>query len=149
MRLLAQGVVGSATRLVRELQSGDSTVIFGAAALWEGVDIPGSALSQIIVVRLPFPSPVDPIHAARGERYEDSFLEYLLPRAILRFRQGFGRLIRHEGDKGIFTILDSRFVSARYGNQFAKSLSGTDIQTVKLGEIQTEITNWLDEETAE
>ena len=146
VRLLAQGVDGSATRLVRELQSSDSTVIFGAAALWEGVDIPGRALSQIIVVRLPFPSPVDPIHAARGERYEDSFLEYLLPRAILRFRQGFGRLIRHEDDKGIFTILDSRFVSARYANQFAKSLSDTDIKTVRLGELQTEIASWLGEE---
>ena len=147
VRLLAQGVDGSATRLVRELQSSDSTVIFGAAALWEGVDIPGRALSQIIVVRLPFPSPVDPIHAARGERYEDSFLEYSLPRAILRFRQGFGRLIRHEDDKGIFTILDSRFVSARYANQFAKSLSDADITTARLGELQTEIANWLGEET--
>jgi len=143
VRLLSQGIDGSAARLVRELQSGESTVIFGVAALWEGVDIPGRALSQIIVVRLPFPSPVDPIHAARGERYEDSFLEYLLPRAILRFRQGFGRLIRHEDDKGIFTILDSRFLTARYGVQFAQSLPDTQIETVRLVDLQSEITNWL------
>ena len=143
VRLLSQGIDGSATRLVRELQSGESTVIFGAAALWEGVDIPGRALSQIIVVRLPFPSPVDPIHAARGEQYEDSFSEYLLPRAILRFRQGFGRLIRHEGDKGIFTILDSRFSTARYGVRFAQSLPDAEIETVQLADLQGEITNWL------
>jgi DNA polymerase-3 subunit epsilon/ATP-dependent DNA helicase DinG len=143
VRLLSQGIDGSATRLVRELQSGESTVIFGAAALWEGVDIPGRALSQIIVVRLPFPSPVDPIHAARGEQYEDSFSEYLLPRAILRFRQGFGRLIRHEGDKGIFTILDSRFSTARYGVQFSQSLPDAEIETVQLADLQGEITNWL------
>ena len=143
VRLLSQGIDGSATRLVRELQSGESTVIFGAAALWEGVDIPGRALSQIIVVRLPFPSPVDPIHAARGEQYEDSFSEYLLPRAILRFRQGFGRLIRHEGDKGIFTILDSRFSTARYGVRFAQSLPDAEIETVQLADLQSEITNWL------
>ena len=143
VRLLSQGIDGSATRLVRELQSGESTVIFGAAALWEGVDIPGRALSQIIVVRLPFPSPVDPIHAARGERYEDSFSEYLLPRAILRFRQGFGRLIRHEGDKGIFTILDSRLATARYGTQFAQSLPDAQIETIRLVELQSEVTNWL------
>jgi predicted DnaQ family exonuclease/DinG family helicase len=143
VRLLSQGIDGSATRLVRELQSGESTVIFGAAALWEGVDIPGRALSQIIVVRLPFPSPVDPIHAARGEQYEDSFSEYLLPRAILRFRQGFGRLIRHEGDKGIFTILDSRFSTARYGVQFSQSLPDAEIETVQLADLQSEITNWL------
>ena len=143
VRLLSQGIDGSATRLVRELQSGEFTVVFGAAALWEGVDIPGRALSQIIVVRLPFPSPVDPIHAARGEQYEDSFSEYLLPRAILRFRQGFGRLIRHEGDKGIFTILDSRFSTARYGVQFAQSLPDAEIETVQLADLQSEITNWL------
>jgi DNA polymerase-3 subunit epsilon/ATP-dependent DNA helicase DinG len=148
VRLLSQGVDGSATRLVRELQSGEPTVIFGAAALWEGVDIPGRALSQIIVVRLPFPSPVDPIHAARGERYEDSFSEYLLPRAILRFRQGFGRLIRHEGDKGIFTILDSRFLTARYGAQFAQSLPDTPIETVRLVDLQSEVSNWLTDGSA-
>ena len=142
VRLLSQGIDGSATRLVRELQSGKPTVIFGAAALWEGVDIPGRALSQIIVVRLPFPSPVDPIHAARGEQYEDSFSEYLLPRAILRFRQGFGRLIRHEDDKGIFTILDSRFLTARYGVQFAQSLPDAEIETIQLVDLQSEITNW-------
>jgi ATP-dependent DNA helicase DinG len=61
----------------------------------------------------------------------------------LRFRQGFGRLIRHEGDKGIFTILDSRFSTARYGVRFAQSLPDAEIETVQLADLQSEITNWL------
>jgi len=118
-------------------------VVFGTAAMWEGVDVPGPALSQVVMVRLPFPSPVDPIHSARSDEFDNPFIEYSLPKAILRFRQGFGRLIRGENDRGVFTILDSRFVNARYGNEFAGILPDTEIGNATIADAGNIIRGWL------
>ncbi len=143
IRLLSQGLDGSADRLTRLLRTEEKLVVFGTAAMWEGVDVPGPALSQIIMVRLPFPSPVDPIHSARGDEFDNPFIDYSLPKAILRFRQGFGRLIRGENDRGVFTILDSRFVNARYGSEFAGILPDSQIENTNISDAGNIIRGWL------
>ena len=118
-------------------------MIFGTASLWEGIDIRGEALSLLIIARLPFNDPTDPIHKARSEIYENGFLEYALPLAILRFRQGFGRLIRDRKDVGVVVVLDSRLTTKRYGTSFLKALPGCTEITGTSGNIAEEIQTWL------
>ncbi len=91
---------------------------WGHVPFWEGVDIPGEALSILVIAKLPFAVPSDPLVAARSETFEDPFNEYHLPEAILRFRQGFGRLIRTQSDRGVVVILDRRVLTKSYGKLF-------------------------------
>ena len=100
IQVLGQGIDGSARQLVRALQSNPNTVLLGTASFWEGVDIVGEALSLLVMTRLPFNVPSDPVFAARAAMYDDSFAQYALPQAVLRFKQGFGRLIRSKTDTG-------------------------------------------------
>ena len=93
IQVLGQGIDGSARQLVRTLQSNPNTVLLGTASFWEGVDIVGEALSLLVIPRLPFNVPSDPVFAARSGLYDDPFAQYALPQAVLRFKQGFGRLI--------------------------------------------------------
>jgi DNA polymerase-3 subunit epsilon/ATP-dependent DNA helicase DinG len=86
------------------------------------VDIPGESLSVLVIVKLPFDVPSDPIIAARSETFEDPFNEYQLPEAILKFRQGFGRLIRTQSDRGVVVVLDKRILSKKYGKYFIESI---------------------------
>ena len=120
--LLAQRIDGSPRRLIERMRLGGPVVVFGAATFWEGVDIAGPALSALAIVRLPFAVPTDPVIAARSELFENPFMEYSVPQAILRFKQGFGRLIRRHEDVGVCAILDRRVVSKRYGRSFLESL---------------------------
>jgi DNA polymerase-3 subunit epsilon/ATP-dependent DNA helicase DinG len=120
--LLAQRIDGSPRRLIERMRLGGSVVVFGAATFWEGVDIAGPALSALAIVRLPFAVPTDPVIAARSELFENPFMDYSVPQAILRFKQGFGRLIRRHEDVGVCAILDRRVVSKRYGRSFLESL---------------------------
>ena len=85
---------------IRYFKTTERAVLLGTRAFWEGVDVPGEALSVLVIVKLPFDVPSDPIVAARSETFEDAFGEYSLPEAILRFRQGFGRLIRTQSRSG-------------------------------------------------
>jgi len=119
---LAQGVDGSPRQLVRALKSDPQTLILGTSSFWEGVDIPGEHLSLLVMARLPFNVPTDPVFAARSAVYEDSFAQYALPQAVIRFKQGFGRLIRTKADRGVFVVLDQRVVSKQYGSAFLESL---------------------------
>ena len=93
-------------------------MLLGTRSFWEGVDIPGEALSVLVIVKLPFAVPSDPLVAARSETFEDPFNEYHLPEAILRFRQGFGRLIRTQSDRGVVAILNRRVLTKTYGKLF-------------------------------
>ena len=112
---LAQGIDGSPRQLVRALLSNPQTVLLGTSSFWEGVDIPGDALSLLVIARLPFAVPTDPVYAARAALYDDAFNQYALPQAVIRFKQGFGRLIRTKQDRGVLVVLDQRIVGKEYG----------------------------------
>jgi DNA polymerase-3 subunit epsilon/ATP-dependent DNA helicase DinG len=103
-------------------KSSERTVLLGTRSFWEGVDVIGPALSALVLVRLPFAVPNDPIVAARSETFDDPFYNYQVPDAILRFRQGFGRLIRSKTDRGVVLVLDKRVTSKGYGRLFLESL---------------------------
>jgi DNA polymerase-3 subunit epsilon/ATP-dependent DNA helicase DinG len=121
--LLVQGEGASRQQLLESFKDLDSrTVLLGTRSFWEGVDVPGIALQALLIVRLPFDVPSDPIFAARSETFESPFFEYSIPEAVLRFRQGFGRLIRRRDDEGVVVILDKRVLTKRYGQSFLDAL---------------------------
>jgi predicted DnaQ family exonuclease/DinG family helicase len=143
IRVLAQRQDGSPARLLRMLQERPRSVILGTAAFWEGVDVPGDALSQILIARLPFPVPTDPVTAGRSEQYANPFNDYALPQAVLRFRQGFGRLIRRTTDRGVFIVADSRVAHRRYGPRFLESLPETELRRVNADQVAQAVSDWL------
>jgi len=126
LRVLAQGRDGSREAMLDDLRAGRAGVLFGTSSFWEGVDVPGEALSCLVVARLPFHVPTEPIVQARSEALRaagrDPFLEYDLPAAVLRLRQGFGRLIRTRSDRGVAVIADPRIFTAAYGRAFLEGL---------------------------
>ena len=126
IRLLVHGESGSRNRITNIFRKGDRCVLFGTQSFWEGVDVVGDALSCVVVARLPFASPSDPVISARCEQIDEaggnSFANYLLPSAVLRLRQGFGRLIRHRDDRGCVVIADTRLTTKNYGRVFLNSL---------------------------
>ncbi|WP_129631432.1 helicase C-terminal domain-containing protein [Candidatus Oscillochloris fontis] len=127
--VLAQGVDGSRRALLDRFREFPRTVLLGTSSFWEGVDVVGDALSVLVITKLPFTVPTDPIYAARSELFTDAFNEYSVPLSILKFKQGFGRLIRSREDRGIVVILDKRVISKKYGQQFLDSLPHTRIRT--------------------
>ena len=147
LTVVTQHEDGSAEQLAERLRSFDRTVVLGAAAFWEGIDVPGPALSALVIVRLPFAVPTDPIVAARGERFDNAFMQYSLPEAILRFRQGFGRLIRRRTDRGVCVVLDSRILSKRYGVAFLRALPPCATMTIERDELGATVADWLDRPT--
>lgn len=116
----------SRQRLLERFRKTDYSVLFGTDSFWEGVDVAGDALRCVIIVKLPFQVPSEPIVEARSEaiaaRGGNPFMEYSVPQAIMKFKQGFGRLIRKQDDRGCIICLDSRLVNKRYGSLFIKSL---------------------------
>jgi DNA polymerase-3 subunit epsilon/ATP-dependent DNA helicase DinG len=120
--VLGQRIDGSPRQLIDRLKSNPRTVLLGTSSFWEGVDIVGDALSLLVIAKLPFPVPSDPVFAARSELFDDPFGQYAVPQAILRFKQGFGRLIRSAEDRGVCVVLDRRILSRRYGDSFVASL---------------------------
>jgi ATP-dependent DNA helicase DinG len=138
-----QGEGSSANVLLENFRGADRAVLLGTRSFWEGVDIPGEALSALVITKLPFDVPSDPIIAARSETFEDPFSEYSLPEAILRFRQGFGRLIRTASDRGVVAILDRRVLSKRYGKQFIDSLPQCKLKMGPLADLPASAARWL------
>lgn len=138
-----QGEGASANTLLETFREADKAVLLGTRSFWEGVDIPGAALSVLVIVKLPFDVPSDPIIAARSETYDDPFNEYHLPEAILRFRQGFGRLIRTQSDRGIVAILDRRILTKRYGRSFIESLPTCKVKIGALADLPATAAKWL------
>ena len=120
--VLAQGVDGSAPYLMAAFSEEPGSVLLGTASFWEGVDMPSGLLKALVITRLPFQVPSDPIVQRRSGLYQDPFNEYSIPNAILRFRQGLGRLIRNKHDRGTIVVLDSRISSHGYGHAFRDSM---------------------------
>ncbi|MDM5232679.1 ATP-dependent DNA helicase DinG [Lysinibacillus pakistanensis] len=145
--LFAQGVSGgSRMRILKSFQKFSHAVLFGTNSFWEGVDVPGDALASVIVVRLPFSSPEEPVFKARAKHItaqgHNSFNELSLPEAIMRFKQGFGRLIRSSQDKGAFIVLDRRITTKSYGKEFIKALPPIDVKKLQLPELLKELNHW-------
>ena len=124
--VLGQGIDGSRTNITDRFKLEESAMLLGTDSFWEGIDVPGNALQVLGIVRLPFAVPSEPLVAAHIEELEkqgkDPFLNYSVPEAILKFRQGFGRLIRKKTDRGAVVVLDSRVLSTRYGRAFLEAL---------------------------
>ena len=140
--LLQQGSI-SRHRLLREYRRAERAVLMGTRSFWEGVDLPGDELSCLLIVRLPFAVPNDPIVAARSRECENSFSDYMLPDAVLRFRQGFGRLIRRADDRGVVVILDSRVWRREYGQLFLDALPPCTLRHAPLSILGGEVSKWL------
>lgn len=143
IQVYEQGEGASANLLLETFRESDKAVLLGTRAFWEGVDIPGEALSVLVIVKLPFDVPSDPIIAARSETFDDPFNEYQLPEAILRFRQGFGRLIRTQSDRGVVVILDRRILTKQYGKAFLESLPQCKVHVGSLNDLPAITTRWL------
>jgi len=126
IELLQQGAGIDRTVLLKHFKGKGSSVLFGTDSFWQGVDVPGAALSNVIIVRLPFSVPDKPLLAGRLEQIREQggnpFNDYQLPSAIIKFKQGFGRLIRSKTDTGIVVILDSRVVNKSYGAKFLAAI---------------------------
>jgi DNA polymerase-3 subunit epsilon/ATP-dependent DNA helicase DinG len=141
--VLAQGLDGSPQQLIRRFNQNPNGVILGTNSFWEGVDFARETLKLLIITRLPFQVPTDPIVQARSSRYENSFQEYSVPQAILKFRQGIGRLIRSTEDRGAVVILDNRIVARSYGKTFVSSLPDFNTQICELQSAPKLVEEWL------
>lgn len=133
----------SRSRLLREFRTGKRSVLMGTGTFWEGIDLPGEILSCLVIVRLPFAVPTDPLFAARSRVYDDPFNDYTVPDAVLRFRQGFGRLIRTTTDRGVVVLLDSRAWQRSYGSAFLDALPGCTLRRSPLSSLADSVEQWL------
>jgi DNA polymerase-3 subunit epsilon/ATP-dependent DNA helicase DinG len=142
--LLGQGVdETSRTRLLSAFRGGSRVALFGTSAFWEGIDVVGDALSCVIVARLPFSVPTDPVYSARAELFDEPFIQYAVPQAVLRLKQGFGRLIRSRSDRGAVVVLDRRLVTRFYGQHFLRSLPASTVRQGPLRRTGVEVEEWL------
>ena len=138
-----QGEGASASSLLETFRETDQAILLGTRSFWEGVDIQGEKLSVVVIVKLPFDVPSDPIFSARSEGFENPFSQYSLPEAILKFRQGFGRLIRSQSDRGVVVILDNRVLTKRYGREFLNSIPKCTERIAGIRELPREAQRWL------
>ncbi|GAA4708797.1 ATP-dependent DNA helicase DinG [Brevibacillus fulvus] len=134
-------------KLVRLFQSLPKAVLLGTSSFWEGVDIPGQALSSLVIVRLPFAPPNHPVLQGRSERLKaerkNPFMSLSLPQAVIQFKQGAGRLIRHHHDRGVLVVFDTRIVESRYGRAFIQSLPPFQMLTGPWTELRAQIEPFL------
>lgn len=128
---LRQGAGLGRSKMISSFKKEKGSILFGVDSFWQGIDVQGDALSNVIVTKLPFSVPDHPVIEARVEEIQkrggDAFLEYNLPEAVLKFKQGFGRLIRSKTDTGIIAVLDSRIINKSYGRRFLNSIPECDI----------------------
>jgi DNA polymerase-3 subunit epsilon/ATP-dependent DNA helicase DinG len=118
-------------------------VLLGTSSFWEGVDVAGEALSLLVIAKLPFAVPTEPVTAARSALYDDPFAQYTIPQAVLRFKQGFGRLIRRKTDRGVVAVLDRRILSKQYGTAFTGALPQCTARQALLREMPALVADWL------
>lgn len=146
MVVLKQGEDGR-TQLLEKFRDGPRAVLFGTDSFWEGVDVPGRALSLVVIARLPFRVPTDPVEKARAEaiaaRGGDPFSDYSLPRAVMKLRQGFGRLVRSKTDKGAVIIADVRVHQRTYGRRFLNALPPCRTVQADSSSLAEALARWL------
>lgn len=143
--ILGQGIDGQRRQLLKSFEEASRPLLLGTSTFWEGIDVPGEKLSCVIMVKLPFPVPTDPVFAARAEQVRDPFSQLALPQAALRLKQGFGRLIRRSTDRGAVVILDNRILGRDYGKAFLDVLPPASRFVGPATEIAGEVGAWLDE----
>jgi DNA polymerase-3 subunit epsilon/ATP-dependent DNA helicase DinG len=141
--LLGHGVDGSPKQLQAVFKDNPRTVLFGTASFWEGIDVVGDALSVLVITRLPFNVPTDPIFSARSALFDDPFNQYTIPQAAIRFKQGFGRLIRSRNDRGVLVIFDKRLHTKRYGSAFLNSIPQCTVVKGSSNEMPSKAAKWL------
>lgn len=140
----AQGQGVSRVQLLENFSTGERRVLLGTRSFWEGVDVPGEALSCLAIAKLPFSVPSDPIFAARSETFEQPFFDYAVPETILRFLQGFGRLIRTRTDRGVVAVFDKRLLTKSYGSLFVESLPHPTIRKGSVALLPQVAARWID-----
>ncbi|TDF99382.1 ATP-dependent DNA helicase DinG [Paenibacillus piri] len=150
IQVLGQGVDSSnRSKLTRLFQSSPASILLGTSSFWEGVDIPGEALSCLAIVRLPFQPPNHPLVEAKTENLKklghNPFIKLSVPQAVIRFKQGFGRLVRTANDKGIVIIYDTRVIDTTYGKYFLYSLPGPKIEHMPTSQLVPRIKQWMGE----
>lgn len=148
IQLLGQGIdSGNRSKLTKRFQQRTASVLLGTSSFWEGVDIPGEALTCLAIVRLPFQPPNHPLVEAKSEMLQEQkqnpFMKLSIPQAVIRFKQGFGRLVRSGTDRGIVLIYDTRVIDSYYGKYFLYSLPGPKIEHMHLEQIVPRIREWL------
>jgi len=153
IQVLGQGVDSSnRSKLTRMFQSSPASVLLGTSSFWEGVDIPGDALTCLAIVRLPFQPPNHPLVEAKTEKLkklnQNAFMKLSVPQAVIRFKQGFGRLVRTANDKGIVIIYDTRVIDTTYGKYFLYSLPGPKIEHMPTNQLVPRIKQWMGESGA-
>lgn len=153
IQVLGQGVDSSnRSKLTRLFQSNPASVLLGTSSFWEGVDIPGDALTCLAIVRLPFQPPNHPLVEAKTENLkklnQNAFMKLSVPQAVIRFKQGFGRLVRTANDKGIVIIYDTRVIDTTYGKYFLYSLPGPKIEHMPTNQLVSRIKQWMGENGA-
>jgi Rad3-related DNA helicase len=145
--ILGQGIDGQRRDLLKSFEEAERPLLLGTASFWEGIDVPGERLSCVIMVRLPFPVPIEPVYAARAEQVRDAFAQLALPQAALRLKQGFGRLIRRTTDRGAVVILDNRILGKDYGKAFLDVLPPASRFVGPAAEIADQVGEWLGDGT--
>ncbi len=151
IQVLGHGIDStSRSKLTTKFKTNNQTVLLGTSSFWEGVDIPGESLSALIIARLPFNPPNHPVQEAKTEKLrsegKNPFTELSVPQAVIRFKQGFGRLIRTQKDKGIVVIFDRRIMEARYGKAFVRSLPPLNIVYQPMRQLITLMEEWMEKE---
>ena len=145
--ILRQGELDNA-KLLEKFKNETESVLFATDSFWQGVDVPGESLSQVIIVKLPFTVPNDPVFTAKSEAIEkrggNSFMDLSVPEAVTKFRQGVGRLIRRGDDRGAVVVLDKRIYEKRYGTIFAASVPECRRIYDTLEHIEASVKNFLD-----
>lgn len=145
-RILAHGQDGSRSSLLEALQDGTKTVLLGANSFWEGVDVKGAGLRTVVITKLPFTPPTMPVESARNDllkkQGKNAFTANSLPQAVLRFRQGCGRLIRSNTDRGCIIILDNRVLTKSYGKTFLGSLPQQPVWTDSVANLAERLSAW-------
>ncbi len=146
--VLAQGFDGPQSKVIEQFRGAQGgTILLGTDSFWEGIDLPGEDLEVLIITRLPFPVPTDPLLAALGERLErlgrDPFLHLALPQAVLKLRQGVGRLVRRRTDRGVVVLTDRRILSRSYGSSFTQSLPVPSRGVNTLSELLSDLDEWF------